>query len=117
MQDLRTEVAMRTDAYPWREITASILDEPVPTDRLLQQGLRAQRDWVIRGGRERPRPSVRQSGKRTLAFLLSRLIFGAIYTVVLVMLLVLLKANWPSFDIYVILDALRSIAPGMFGEG
>ena len=45
---------------------------------------------------------------------LSRLIFFAIYTGAVVLLLVLAKQHWPSCDIYRLLEWLREALPGVF---
>ena len=116
MTALRGEIVASPERYPWREVTDQILADPVEDGRLVQQGLRAQRDWVLRGGRETPRKPVATRGKFALAFVLSRLIFFAIYTVAVVVLLILLKRQWPAFDIYRILEWLRELLPGLFGS-
>ncbi len=83
-------------------------------DRLLKQGLEAQRDWVRRGGRETPKPGLRRRGKVLAAGFVARLLFFLAYTVVMVILLVLMKHVWPAVDIYSLLDWLREQFPQVF---
>ncbi len=112
---LRKELLRSPESYPWRETTDAILRVEVDDERLLQQGLRAQRDWVVRGGRETPKPSVKHRSKNFVAYLLSRAIFFVLYTGAVVVLLVLLKAKWPQIDIYAANDWLSGVLPAVFG--
>lgn len=91
-------------AYPWRDVTASINSHPVDPQELAQHAVRAQRDWVHRGGRKDPGKSMRNRGKGLVANLLAKLIFFALFAAASVALLVLLKHGWPDLDIYRILE-------------
>jgi hypothetical protein len=94
--------------YPWETTTRAILADAVDPQRLVQQGLVAQRDWVLRGGRENPKPSIGRKAKGLLARLCAQLIFGALFAAVLVIGLVAVKYQWPAFDIYVAVDWLAA---------
>lgn len=87
--------------YPWEATTRAILAEPVDPQRLVQQGLVAQRDWILRGGRENPKPGIGRKAKGLLARLCAQIVFGALFAVVLVTGLVAAKYKWPAVDIYV----------------
>ncbi len=87
--------------YPWESSTRAILAEPVDPQRLVQQGLTAQRDWILRGGREAPKPGIGMRAKGLLARLCAQLVFGALFLLVLVAGLVAVKYQWPQVDIYV----------------
>ncbi len=94
--------------YPWEASTRAILAEPVDAQRLMQQGLTAQRNWILRGGREAPKPGIGMRAKGLLARLCAQLVFGALFTVVLVVGLVAVKYQWPRVDIYVGVDWLAT---------
>lgn len=108
MEQLRRTVQASTAEFPWRIVTQAVLAEPVDPQRLLQQGLQAQRDWIIRGGRETPGPSLGHRTKGFFARIAAQLIFGAIYALVIVGLLLLLKHRYPDFDIYRVLSWVQS---------
>lgn len=94
--------------YPWESATRTILAEPVDAQRLVQQGLAAQRDWILRGGRETPKPGIGARAKGLLARICAQLVFGALFGLVLVVGLVAVKYQWPKFDIYVAVDWLAA---------
>ncbi|MAD34315.1 MAG: hypothetical protein CMJ88_11260 [Planctomycetes bacterium] len=89
--------------YPWQRITQAIVSEPVEGQGLVKQGLVAQRDWILRGGRVAKGPSVASRAKGFFARLTAQLIFGVIFTVVVVLLLLLLKYRF-GWNIYWLLD-------------
>jgi hypothetical protein len=88
-----------------------VLAEPADPQQLVQKGLRAQRDWIVRGGREVPRPGVGHRAKGLLARICAQVIFFAIYSAAVLILLLLLKHKVPGLDIYRILDWGK----GLFG--
>jgi hypothetical protein len=104
MDQLQRTLQQSPSEFPWQVATQAILAEPVDPQRLVQQGLAAQRDWILRGGRETPGPGVGHRAKGFLARLCAQLIFGAIYAVVILALLLLLKHKFPDFDIYRVLS-------------
>jgi hypothetical protein len=110
MEQLQRTVQQSPDEYPWRIVTQAVLAEPVDPQRLVQQGLQAQRDWILRGGRERPAPPAAQRAKGFVARLLAQTIVCAIWTVVVVVLLLLLKYKLPGFDIYRLLAWIQQQA-------
>ena len=116
VQALQQRVRENEQTYPWEEVVDKVLNEPVDDQRLVQQGLRAQRDWLLRAGTRAPGTSVSMRGKVALAFFLSRLLFFGLFTVALVVLLMLIKARWPAIDIYRPLEWLRDVLPGVFGR-
>lgn len=109
LEEIRGDMAAKRDGYPWEEVVDRILRDPVDRRRLLERGLRAQRDWIARGGADRGRRMrrVRTAGKRFLAYLLSRAIFFVLYTVAVVVLLVLVQSKWPELNIYRIPELVR----------
>lgn len=100
MEQLQRTVQQSQGEFPWQVVTQAVLAEPVDEQRLVQQGLQAQRDWIVRGGRERPGPSVGRRAKGFLARLCAQLLFGVLFATVLVAGLVLLKHKLPDYDIY-----------------
>jgi hypothetical protein len=118
MKELQKTAHAETAEYPWEAVVDRILRDPVDTGTLTQQALRAQRDWVVRGGREAPGRGAGSKAKsfvvRTSAKLLARLIFLAVLLPVVVLLLVLIKQKWPDLDIYRILLWMQDTWPTMF---
>ncbi|MBX3461721.1 MAG: hypothetical protein KF830_01005 [Planctomycetes bacterium] len=100
LEQLQRTVQQTPAEYPWQIVTQAVLAEPVDPQRLVQQGLEAQRDWIVRGGRERPAAPVGQRAKGLLARFVAQAIFGLIWTVVVVAGLLLLKHKLPELDIY-----------------
>lgn len=111
MEQLQRTVQQTPTEFPWQVVTQAVLAEPVDAQRLVQQGLQAQRDWILRGGREAPGRPLSYKAKSLLARICAQLIFVAIYTVVVVVALLLLKHKLPDFDIYRILTWVQ----GLFG--
>ena len=103
MEQLQRTVQQSPTEFPWQVVTQAVLAEPVDPQKLVQQGLQAQRDWIVRGGRERPAPPLSQRAKGLLARFVAQLIFCSIWALVVVVLLLLLKYKLPDFDIYRIL--------------
>jgi hypothetical protein len=103
LEQLKRTVQQSPAEYPWQVVTQAVLAEPIEPQRLVQQGLVAQRDWILRGGRETPGPGIAHHTKSFVARVAAQLIFGAIYTVVIIVLLLLLKYKLPDFDIYRVL--------------
>lgn len=106
---LRRTLEASPAEYPWQVATQAILAEPVDPQRLVQQGLAAQRDWILRGGREKPGPTIGRRAKGLLARLCAQLVFGVLYAVVIVAILVLLKHRYDGVDIYRVLDWVRPL--------
>lgn len=104
LAQLKIQVQEDEDQYPWEAVTKSILSEEVDGQRLVQQGLAAQRDWVLRGGRVERGPSVGRRAKGFLARLAAQLIFGVIFVVMVVIGLLLLEYQFPAWDIDWLLD-------------
>ena len=90
--------------YPWQVITQAILSEEVEGQRLVQQGLAAQRDWILRGGRVAKGPSVTHRAKGFVARMTAQLIFAVIFLIVVVVGLLLLEYKFPAWDIDWLLD-------------
>lgn len=103
MEQLKRTLQQSPAEFPWQVVTQAVLAEPVDEHKLVEQGLKAQRDWILRGGRETPGPGIGHRTKGLLARLCAQLIFGAIYTVVILVVLLLLKHKVPGFDIYRVL--------------
>jgi hypothetical protein len=111
LDQLRRTLEQSPAEYPWRVATNVILAEPVDAQRVVQQALAAQRDWILRGGRERPKPGIAHRTKGLVARLVAQLVFGIVFAVVLIAGLLLLKHKVPECDIYRLLDGVR----GLFG--
>lgn len=114
---VRSLMSQGSEDYPWQRVVETVLQDSVDSEDLLGKGLRAQRDWFARASvpmTARAGRAARVAGKTALAYVLARLIFFALYTLAIVALLVLAKHHWPQFDIYRILDWLRSVLPSVF---
>lgn len=109
MEQLQRTVQQSAGEYPWRVVTQAVLAEPVDEHALVQQGLKAQRDWIVRGGRERPAPPVSQRAKRFVARLVAQTIFCAVWTLVVIAVLLLLKHKLPEVDIYRLLGWIEDL--------
>jgi len=109
MEQLRRTVEENSTEYPWQVVTHAVLAEPVDEQQLVQQGLAAQRDWILRGGRTAKGPTVAHRTKGFVARLVAQLIFAAVFTVVIVIALLLLKYKMPDFDIYRILTWVQDL--------
>ena len=112
MERLRRTVEQSTAEFPWQIVTQAVLAEEVDPQRLVQQGLAAQRDWILRGGRTAKGPSITHRTKGFVARLTAQLIFFVIFLVVIVAALLVLKFKLPDFDIYRILTWIE----GLFGK-
>jgi hypothetical protein len=113
MEQLRRMVQESPSEFPWQVVTQAVLAQPADPQQLVQQGLRAQRDWILRGGRETPRPGMSQRAKGLLARLCAQAIFFVIYTLVVVAALLLLRHKVPELDIY----RITAWVTGLFGPG
>ncbi len=114
MNSLQKLVQGARKDYPWESVLDSILESPMASDRLVHQGLLAQRDWIMRGGRETPRKRLAVQGKTILARLMVRTLFFVLYTGAVCALLVLLKQVAPKMDLYIVLNWLQQAFPGVF---
>lgn len=113
MEQLQDTLRHSPSEFPWQVVTQAVLTEPVDAQRLVQQGLAAQRDWIVRGGRETPSAPIAHRAKSFFARLCAQLIFGALFTLVLIAGLLLLKHKVPDLDIYRILTWFQQL----FGKG
>lgn len=109
LEQLKRTVEQSPAEYPWQVVTQAVLAEPVEPQRLVQQGLQAQRDWIVRGGRETPSRPLTHKAKGFMAKLCAQAIFFVIYTLVVVVALLLLKYKLPDVDIYRVLDWMRQL--------
>ncbi len=100
LDGLKRTVQASPAEYPWQVVNKVVMAEPVDDHDLAQKGLRAQRDWILRGGRENPGKPLSVQAKTLVAKLLTQLIFASIYAVLIVILLWVFKHKWPSMDIY-----------------
>ncbi len=114
LQDLQKLVLSRSDNYPWREVVDAVVASDAGQDDLISRGLRAQRDWILRGGREMPGPRVQMRAKALAARLVAQALFLSIWTAFVLLLLILAKARFPEADIYVVSTWLREVLPGVF---
>lgn len=100
MDQLQRTLQQSSAEFPWQVVTQAILAEPADPQKIVQQGLRAQRDWILRGGREVPGRTIGTKAKGLLAKLCAQMIFLALFALVLWIALLLLKHKMPEFDIY-----------------
>lgn len=114
MDTLQRTVRQNPVEYPWQVVNQAILAEAGDDQKLVQQALRAQRDWILRGGRENPGRPMGVRAKTLLAMLLSRVLFFGVYTLAVCVLLILLKQKLPWFDLYAILRWLQDVWPAVF---
>lgn len=98
--------------YPWRDVTRRILAEPIDEQRLVQQALVQQRDWIWRGGRETPGPGIGYRTKGFFAKLVAQTIFLSIWALVLAVTLLALKHKF-GFDLYQVLEFFYSTFPSL----
>ena len=99
LDQLKRTVEQSPTEYPWQIVTQAVLAEPVDDQKLVQQGLRAQRDWVLRGGRNDPGTPLGVKAKTLLAKVLAQLIFFTVYTGIVCLGLLIAKYLW-DFDLY-----------------
>ena len=111
LAQLKISAQANESEYPWQQITEAILSEDVDRQRLVQRGLAAQRDWVLRGGRVERGPTMTRRAKGFVARLAAQLIFALIFLVVVVVGLLLLEYRFPAWDI----DRLLDMALDLFG--
>jgi hypothetical protein len=111
LEQLQRTVQQSAAEFPWQIVTQAVLAEPIEPQRLVQQGLQAQRDWILRGGRETPGRPLSVQAKGLVAKLLAQLIFLGIFSVVMLVALLLLKHKMPDFDIYRVLSWLYETFP------
>lgn len=99
---LRITVEENTDEYPWQTVTQAVLSEEVDPQRLVQQGLAAHRDWILRGGRTAKGPSIARRAKGLLARLVAQLIFAVLFTTIILVALVILeiKLGWDLYAVW-----------------
>ncbi len=114
LETLQRTARASTQNYPWEAITDSILAVPADPEDLVRRGLRAQRDWILRGGRETPGKSLKTRGKTLFAKVLAWSFFLVLFSLAVVVLLILLRQKWPDFDIYAVLRWLQETWPRMF---
>ena len=112
MEQLKRTLQQSPAEFPWQVVTQAVLAEPVDPQRLVQPGLVAQRDWIVRGGRETPGPGLGHQAKSVLARSCAQLIFGVIYAVVIITILLILKQQMPGFDIYRVLGWFQRLFGG-----
>jgi hypothetical protein len=113
LESLKRTLVQSPAEFPWRVVTQAVLAVPVEEQKLVQQGLRAQRDWILRGGRENPGKPLSVRAKTLAARLLTQLIFLTVYSGVVLVLLLALKHKWPGADVYRLLGSLYEVFPGL----
>jgi hypothetical protein len=111
MRDLQALVRSSQAAYPWREVVERALGEPVEEAALLQSGLKAQREWILRGGRL---DAAGESRRSCLGSLVSIGLVFLAFLATVVVILVVARMHWPQADIYRLIDWLHETFPGRF---
>lgn len=110
LDQLRRTVQASPGEFPWQVVTQAVLAGKSEPQQLVQAALIAQRDWILRGGRETPRPLGRRA-KGLLAKLCAQLIVFFATALVAILALMLLKHRFPEVDIYRFMDWVV----GLFG--
>ena len=110
MDQLKRTVEQAAAEYPWQVVTQAVLAETVDEQKLVQQGVRAHRDWILRGGRTDPGAPLGVKAKTLLAKVLAQLIFFTVYTAVVCLGLLIAKYLW-NFDLYVALTWVQTNFP------
>lgn len=113
LEALQRTVQASPAEYPWQVVNQVVLAEPCDEQELAQKALRAQRDWVVRGGRENPGKPLGLQAKTLLAKLVAQSLFLGIYTFVILLFLLLVKHKWPQANVYGVLDWLYSVFPNL----
>ena len=122
-RQLREMLQEDPDVYPWDEACEAVLIERVDPTELVNKGIVSQRNWILRGVRERDlgagrrRAKVERAFKALVAFAIVRGLFYGFFALAFLFFLLVLKHKWPGADIYRILDWLREVLPGLFGGG
>jgi hypothetical protein len=111
LEHLKRTLQQTPTEYPWQVVVQTVLADPVDSQQVVQQGLQAQRDWILRGGRETPGKPITTRAKGLLAKLVAQLIFLSLFAVVVAAGLVLLRYHYPSLDIYRALELLPARRP------
>ena len=104
--------AAAAGGYPWDAVVTAVLADPIDPSVLVQKGLTAQRDWVVKTAAAgapaspapRSGPALSYRIKRLLAVSLARLMFYALFTLCLLTLLVLVRKALPWADLYALTD-------------
>lgn len=114
MEQLKRTVQENPSEYPWQVVTHAILAEPCDEQKVVQQGLRAHRDWIVRGGRQDPGRPLGVQAKTLVAKLLTQLIVVVIIALLVCLMLLVMRQKWPGADIYKVLFWLQDTFPGAF---
>lgn len=114
LDGLKRTVLASPDEYPWRVVNQVVLGESVDEQDLAQKGLRAQRDWILRGGRETPGKPLGLQAKTLLAKVVAQALFGLLFALALVVLLLVVNHKWPNINIYQLWADVRSTVVGLF---
>lgn len=115
LEALKASVQGATGEYPWQAVTHTVLATPADPQKTVQAALVAQRDWVLRGGRETPR-SLGRRAKGLLARLVAQLLVFAVTAALVIVGLLLLKYRFPEFDIYRVLTLLEELVGKVRGR-
>ena len=109
MADLQRTVQQSSQGYPWQDVTRRVLASPIDEQKVVQQALVAQRDWILRGGRENPGRGLAHKTKGLVAKLVAQFLVLVVYAVLLIGGLLLLQHKFPEWNIYRL--------PGLVGIG
>lgn len=112
MEQLQRTVQQSAAEFPWQVVIQAVLAEPADPQQLVQQGLAAQRDWILRGGRETPGRSLGTKAKGFLAKLLAQVIFLSLWSLVLWVGMLVLRYAY-GVDLYWILGWLEQQFPAL----
>lgn len=102
------------DGFPLGALVKLLGEAEVSPHGLLQQATRAQREWILRGGRRERTPVVRHRGKTMLAKMLGQLLMVGATVLATVAVLVALRHHRPDLDVYRLQDWLHATFPQFF---
>lgn len=113
LDGLKRTVLSNPSEYPWQAVNRVVLAEAVEPQALAEKALKAQRDWILRGGRENPGKPLSVHAKTFVAKLLTQAIFLSVYSLVVLVLLLAIKHRWPEIDVYRVLTWLYGLFPSL----
>jgi hypothetical protein len=96
MAALQRLVQEGRDQYPLAAIAKALAADPIGDAELYQQLLRAERDWILRGGRERRAIAASRPNKSLLARILGQSLLVAVTALAVLSVLLAIKVRHPE---------------------
>ena len=108
LEQLKRTVQASPAEFPWQVVTQAVLAAKPDEQQVVQAALVAQRDWILRGGRETPKPLGRRA-KGLVAKLCAQLMVLGVAALITIIALLVLKYRFPDFDIYRVLTWIQDL--------